>query len=50
MPTLEELLALVQHHTMLINIELKGPLTDEIKALYDYDLACKTAHDLVVKY
>ena len=40
MPTLEELLHLVKGTRMLINIELKGPLTDEIKSLYDYDLAC----------
>lgn len=50
MPTLEELLILVQGTNMLINIELKGPLTDDIKVLYNYNLACKTAHDLVVKY
>lgn len=48
MPTLEELLKLVSGTTMLINIELKGPLTDEIKPLYDYDLACQTTHNLVV--
>lgn len=50
MPTLEELLALVKGVKMLINIELKGPLTDEIKCLYNYSLACRSAHDLVVKY
>lgn len=50
MPTLEELLTLVQGTQMLINIELKGPLHDDIKPLYDYDLACQLTHNLVVKY
>jgi hypothetical protein len=50
MPTLEELLTLVKDSNMLLNIELKGPLTDEVKTLYNYDLACSSAHELVVKY
>lgn len=35
---------------MLINIELKGPLTDEVKCLYDYGLACHLTHELIKKY
>ena len=50
MPTLEELLTLTKESKMLLNIELKGPLTDEVKTLYNYDLACSSAHDLVIKY
>lgn len=50
MPTLEELLSLVKNSNMLINIELKGPLTDDVKVLYNYDLACQAAHNLVVEY
>jgi len=50
MPTLEELLILTKDSKMLLNIELKGPLTDEVKILYNYDLACKSAHELVIKY
>ena len=50
MPSLEELLMLFDGVNTMINIELKGPLDPAVKPLYDYAMACKIVHDLVVKY
>lgn len=50
MPTLEELLTLYDGANMLLNIELKGPLSPEWKARYDYKRTCQLVHDMVVKF
>jgi hypothetical protein len=39
MPTLIELLDLTAKTNMFLNIELKGPLDDEYKQKYNFELA-----------
>ena len=51
MPTLEELLQLCQSSpSMILNIELKGPLNEPWISQYDYVLAAKKVVDLIAKY
>lgn len=35
---------------MLLNIELKGPMSEEIAKLYDYDLAAQKVIELIDQY
>ena len=32
----------------MLNIELKGPLSIERKALYDFELAARTVYDIII--
>ena len=51
MPTLAQLLTLVQKAPkMLINIELKGPRSDECKPRYDFDQACEIVAKLINRF
>ena len=47
MPTLLEMLAVFQGSNIFLNIELKGPLSIERKALYNFELAAKTVFDII---
>jgi hypothetical protein len=40
MPTLEDVFTLFKGASHFLNVELKGPLSDDVKALYDYPLTC----------
>ena len=48
MPTLLEMLAVFKGSDILLNIELKGPLSIERKALYNFELAAKTVYDIII--
>ena len=51
MPTLAQLLKLVQQSpNMLLNIELKGPRSEEFKPRYDFDLACKIVAEHIDRF
>ena len=49
MPTLLQTLELFNNSPVFVNIELKGPLTPERKPFYDFNLAAKTIHALVLE-
>ena len=49
MPTLRETLELFRNTSVIVNIELKGPLTFERKPFYDFNLAAKTVHKMVLE-
>lgn len=44
MPTLLDFLSVFQGREVLLNIELKGPLSAERKALYDFERGAKTVY------
>ena len=48
MPTLDEMLTVFKNTEILLNIELKGPLSAERKALYNFELAAKTVHQMII--
>lgn len=50
MPTLEEILSLFAESECLVNIELKGPLTESRKIGFDYLKSSKTVYELIRKY
>jgi len=50
MPTLREVLELFDDNNTVINIELKGPLCDDIKAGYDYPIATKMVYELIKQF
>ena len=51
MPTLEQLIQLCQDSPeMLLNIELKGPISEEWITKYNYDLAALKVVELIEKY
>ena len=47
MPTLEEFLAVFKDSSVILNIELKGPLTAEYKPQYDYGQAARVVHRMI---
>ncbi len=50
-PSLEDVIKVCKKAPkMLLNIELKGPLTEEWTAKYDYDLAAQKTIDLINKH
>lgn len=50
-PTLESLIMLcMDSPSMLLNIELKGPLTAKWEAMYNYDLAAQKVVSLIEEY
>ena len=50
MPTLHDVLSLYKGSNVFLNIELKGPLSDERKSQYDYALAARTVHAMVLEF
>ena len=51
MPTLRELLTLIQEAPdMIINIELKGPSSAEMKPRYDFDFACQIVAENIKQF
>lgn len=51
MPKLEDVIVLCQSRpNMLLNIELKGPLSEDWVSQYDYDLAASKVIELIDKY
>jgi glycerophosphoryl diester phosphodiesterase len=50
MPTLSEFLDIYKDSSALINIELKGPKTEELRKHYDFKAAAEIVHKIVLEY
>ena len=49
MPTLQEMLSVFLGTQILLNIELKGPLSADRKALYNFQLAARTVYNMILE-
>lgn len=48
MPTLLDMLAVFKDSEIILNIELKGPISISHKGLYNYKLAAETVYKIII--